>query len=43
MLYLQGKYFARECSLKAQFSAISVEKDEEGTTYVNPIRVLNTK
>jgi hypothetical protein len=39
----EGKHVARDCPLRAQLSVISVEKDGEGTTYVNPIRVLNTK
>jgi hypothetical protein len=39
----EGKHFARDCPLRAQLSAISVEKDGEGTAYGNPIRVLNTK
>jgi hypothetical protein len=39
----KGKHFARDWPLRAQLSAISVEKDGEGTTYVNPICVLDTK
>jgi len=39
----EGKHFARDCPLRAQLSAISMEKDGEGTAYVNLIRVLNTK
>jgi hypothetical protein len=35
--------FCKGVLAKSTFSAISVEKDGEGTTYVNPIRVLNTK
>jgi hypothetical protein len=39
----EGKHVARDCLLRAQLSVISVEKDGEGTAYVNPIHVLNTK
>ncbi|KAI5563610.1 hypothetical protein BDE02_14G002400 [Populus trichocarpa] len=34
----EGKHFTRDCPLRAQFSATSVEKDGEGSAYVNPIR-----
>ena len=36
-----GKHFARDCLMRAQLSAISMEKD--GMAYINPIHVLNTK
>jgi hypothetical protein len=39
----KGNHFANECPLKAQLSAIFKEKDGEGMTYVNLIRVLSTK
>jgi hypothetical protein len=39
----EGKHFARNCPLRAQLSTIFVENDGEETTYVNPIRVLDTK